>query len=413
MVIYMKIYNQYQYSYPHKSNYYPIDAPRIEQALSKLTSADFYVHLPFCSTKCGYCNLFSTTGLESQIDYYLEAIKRQYQQFSQISTIVPNSLILGGGTPIILSIAQLDTLFTTLHIDPKNHYSAIELSPNEVTKEKLTYLKHVGFDRVSIGIQSFHEQELKFLNRHHKTKNCHKSLEEISKQDFTDFNIDLIYGMEGQTQQLLKESIDHALNYNPTEIFIYPLYIRKNTSLFGTVSLDEEHMYNLYQFLTHYLHTMGYNQTSMRRFTKKPMEPLSSCGFEPSLSFGCGGRSYLGNLHVCHPYSDSSSQVKATLNTFIKQEDFLKELVGYELNDKQLKHRFIVKNLLHLNGLKPQAYERIFSSTLYDDYKVFKEKGLDQYLVYDKDNISLKDFGCSDFIIDLMLDYEGAQHGHL
>jgi len=407
----MKRYNQYQYSYPHKSSYYPIDKKQIMQELSKVSSADYYVHVPFCSTKCGYCNLFSITGgsnQSEQIDNYIRAIDRQYKQFAQISKVIPKNLILGGGTPVLLSINQLDTLFNILNVDPKNQYSVIELSPNEATKQKIGYLKDVGFDRVSIGIQSFDENELKILHRQHKLKNCHIALQEIAKQDFSDFNIDLIYGIMGQTESTLQKSLEQALRYNPTEIFIYPLYVRKNTAIFGSFELDKENTYNLYLFLKNYLTSHGFTQTSMRRFTRKAIENSISCGFENSLAFGCGGRSYLNNLHVCQPYSDISSEIKYTLNDFIVREDFLESMLGYELIDKQLKHRFIVKNLLHINGLRCEDYKKHFSSSIYDEYKIFKEKGLSEYISYRKDTISLKEFGCSDFIIDLILEYEGA-----
>lgn len=245
----MKRYNQYQYSYPHKTNYYPIDKKRIEYEISKISTAGYYVHVPFCRTKCGYCNLFSVPGYSKHIDHYLQAIKRQYKQFAQVSKITPTNFIVGGGTPVLLSINQLNTLFDILDVDPKNQYSAIELSPNESTKEKIEFLKNVGFNRVSIGIQSFNENELKSLHRQHKSESCHNALQEIAKQDFSDFNIDLIYGISGQTQNTLQMSLKHALSYNPTEIFIYPLYVRKNTSIFDHFELDHEHTYELYLFL--------------------------------------------------------------------------------------------------------------------------------------------------------------------
>lgn len=396
-------YNQYQYSYPHKNSYYPIDKKQIEKELSKITSANYYVHFPFCSTKCGFCNLFSITGYSEKIDVYLLAIKRQYAQFVQISKVIPKTLILGGGTPVLLSINQFDTLFNTLSIDPKNQYSAIELSPNETSKQKLEYLKSVGFNRVSIGIQSFDENELKMLQRQHKPKSCQIALEEIVKQDFSDFNIDLIYGIKGQSEITLQKSLEQALKYNPTEIFIYPLYIRKNTSIFGNFELDQIHTHNLYLFLKDYLLANGFIQRSMRCFTRKKIKNITSCGFENNLAFGCGGRSYLNNLHCCEPYSDIFPEIKNTLNDFLEREDFLQSMVGYKLNDNQLKHRFIVKNLLHLNGIRREDYKNKFSSDISDDYKIFKKKELSKYISYENNTISLKDFSCSDFIIDLIL----------
>ncbi len=409
----MKIYNQYQYSYPHKTNYKKIEKEEIIEELKKVSKGDYYVHLPFCSTKCGYCNLFSTTGYVKYIDKYLDAVERQFKQIESIQKIQATSLILGGGTPNILSIPQLKRLIKILKVQPKNLYSVIELSPNEVEEEKIKFLKEVGFKRVSLGIQSLNEEELKFLKRFHLPKKVHESLKIIEKENFQSFNVDLIYGIENQTKESLGKTLEEVLKYKISEIFIYPLYVRENTYLYGKYTLDEEHTKELYDFLKEYLIKKGYTQTSMRRFVKEKEENISTCGFENSIAFGCGGRTYINNLHYCEKYSDKQVQIKEIINDFMNKKDFLEGLVGARLNQREMKHRFILKNLLHYNSLKIEDYKKYFSKDIYKEYKIFKEKGLEEYINYNEKEIKLKNFDYSDCIIDKMIEYEGENNEYI
>ncbi len=409
----MKIYNQYQYSYPHKRDYYPIEKDKIINALQKISHADFYVHIPFCSTKCGYCNLFSkTSSTQEEINLYLNAIKRQYEQIKSIKEIISQSLVLGGGTPILLSLKQFDFLFSSMNINPQNHYSIIEISPNDTSKEKIKYLKDIGFNRVSIGVQSFNKDELKKLLRGHSVESCHKALEILACEDFENLNVDLIYGIKGQTEESLKETLSQTLKYNPHEIFIYPLYMRENTRIYNTFNIDEQHTQKLYFFLKDFLINQGYTQISMRRFVKENKEDFLSCGFSHNLSFGCGGRSYLKNIHISEQYKDNKQEINTLLGKFYNKEDFLENLVGYELNLSQVKHRYIVKNLLHLNGISCKDYTSHFNTNIYDDYSFFKEKNYSEYLIHSFKSIKLKDFSFSDCIVDLILENEGLKNGH-
>lgn len=404
----MKIYNQYQYSYPHKNQYYPIDKKIIVDKLSSVTNSDLYIHLPFCSSKCGYCNLFSIVSNSNSntnivsIDDYIKAIKRQYIQLNQITSPKINSLILGGGTPSLLNINQLQLLFESININPKNHYSIIELSPAESTTEKLNYLKDISFNRVSIGIQSLVDSELDTINRNHSSKMCYTALENITKYNFDDFNIDLIYGIKGQTVDTLQHTLQNIIKFAPTEIFIYPLYIRENTWLYNRFEIDENHTFKLYLFLKEYLNLNGYYQTSMRRFTRKKIDSNISCGFNNCISYGCGGRSYVDDLHFCYEYSSNTKKVYNLIKEFNQSQDFLSNLVGYNLNELEMKKRYIIKNLLHVNGIDTKDYYNRFKSNINELVENSKYIECMQYIKITKDKITLKDFMCSDFIINLL-----------
>lgn len=418
------IYCQYMYSYPHKTAYGSLPDLSISDYIPKEGSAPFslYLHIPFCESKCGYCNLFSVTG--QNIDFYslyLDAVERQAIQYqnaidksrnrntsiasintnidtnkntsintninlninTNINTNITsayhgliNSLVLGGGTPLILSESQLERLFSIAQIFPliENADIVVETSPRQTTKEKLQILKQHNVTRISIGIQSFHDKELSALYRKHTVKDCEKALSLIDASGFSCRNIDLIYGIPGQTKQSLQYSLDRTCFYQPEEIFLYPLYIKQGTGLFYGKAEVSVYAYDMYLSASQYLKEHGYCQISMRRFVKESEvccnNSKHSCGFEHTLSLGCGGRSYLQNLHFCTPYHIQPSSCLQEIKNFIKQKDYSKISFGYLLNGDEMLRRFVIKNLLHKNGIAVEDYckaKQIFEQYQYDE----------------------------------------------
>ena len=383
------IYQQYMYSYPHKKAYYAIEANRIEDSIKNLTDEELtlYLHVPFCSSKCGYCNLFSIpTQHTEMLASYVEAVKRQIKQ---VGSLLPQvgvgfrQLVIGGGTPLMLNIRQMEMIFEYLEAYLPFQLSkvqfAIETSPKETTLEKLTFLKEKGINRMSIGVQSFFDEELQSIYRKHDVASCKQALEQIKKVGVDSLNIDLIYGIKGQTLESLKASIIQAVAYEPEEIFLYPLYIREDTQLFQKMEVDEALQYKMYQQAAYLLNQKGYSQTSMRRFVKQLPKETLSCGFEQMLALGCGGRSYIGNLHFCEPYVTQVKESKKVLENFIEKVDFTQGLKGYELNKEEMERRVIIKNLGYYQGIDLEAYTALFYKDIFETYPFLKdllEKGL-------------------------------------
>ena len=260
----MNRYIQYMYSYPHKTAYRPLHGIRLEDYLApcKDMQNSLYFHVPFCEAKCGYCNLFSVTGKkEADCDAYLDAMERQAEQ---IAHVLPcgmhfSDLTLGGGTPLYLNERQLQRIFSMAR-----HYFGfrkgdgpilVETSPRQTTTEKLQLLKENGTTRISIGVQSFHANELHALQRIHTPADAREALQRIRKVGFSCVNLDLIYGIPDQTEESLHGSLQEALTFAPEELFVYPLYIKKGTRLERAGATTSPHTYLLYRFVRDYLKT--------------------------------------------------------------------------------------------------------------------------------------------------------------
>ena len=292
-------YVDYMYSYPHKTAYRPFPAPvsllpYLEQLQGR--KASLYFHIPFCSHKCGYCNLFSLqTNRTEYIATYLDTLHRQAQQLSPLTAgLTFDSFAIGGGTPLLLTVPQLEQLMATaalFGVHPSHAFTSVETSPEYADRPRLNVLKKAGVSRVSIGIQSFQDEELKAIKRRPRQNTIYQALDDIRQMDFPYFNIDLIYGIKGQTVESFLYSLEEALRFQPNELFIYPLYVRQGTGI--TEREPDDVCFRMYRAACKLLQAKGFLQTSMRRFIHHPSTDAEvSCGDEVMLSCGSGGRSY-------------------------------------------------------------------------------------------------------------------------
>jgi len=275
----MNRYIQYMYSYPHKTAYRPLENVNLRDYFYNLEGEghSLYLHLPFCESKCGYCNLFSVTGCSRiQMDDYIDAVMRQTKQYREM---MPQStsfgdFTIGGGTPLLLENGQITRIFETVerYLPVGGCKIIIETAPNQTNKGKATLLKKLGVTRVSMGIQSFDNEELRWLGRNHDSERAREAADLLSDMDFECVNFDFIYGLPGQTEDSLTGSLKTALSFSPDEIFLYPLYIKHGVRLEREgrrEMLDSDHTYALYRCGSVYLKENGYTQISMRRFRKR------------------------------------------------------------------------------------------------------------------------------------------------
>ncbi len=414
----MNPYLQYMYSYPHKTAYRPLEGVFLEDYASCLAGKGhgLYLHIPFCQTKCGYCNLFSVTGQgQEAMDRYLDAVERQVSRYREI--VKPygtefGDFTIGGGTPLLLSEKQLERMFDL--IDSGLTFAGdreliIETAPNQTTREKLKLLKAAGVTRVSMGIQSFHDRELRTLQRRHSADTAREGLELLMSFSFPCVNIDFIYGIPGQTTDSLLSSLKEALTFQPDELFLYPLYVKHGAGLEQKLKegmvLEPELALEQYQEASAFLKASGFRQDSMRRFVRvKKAEDsrrrYSDCGFGTSLALGCGGRSYLGKLHFCTPYAVTQKDCLSQLNAFETTVDFNVVSHGILLSEEEIRRRFVIRHLLIRPGLDLLQYERCFHSLAEQDFPLLSDWIRNRWLKKDAGMLSLTDsgLGLSDYL---------------
>lgn len=385
-------YQAYSYSYPHKSAYRALARPRplAELWAGEDRSALFaYVHIPFCSMRCGFCNLFAMARpQEDLVEAYLDAVLRQMQALDEaLGERRFARFAIGGGTPTYLSAPQLERLYTAaqrlLGIDLGSTPSGIEVSPETITADRLAVCRAAGVGRVSMGIQSFSQQEVRALARPQQNAVVTKAIDAIRRAGFPVMNLDLIYGIEGQTVASWLASIDSALAFAPEEIYLYPLYVREQTGL-GRMAIRRDDAPAdarpaLYEAARERLHRAGYTQVSMRMFRAPhaPAEagPVYCCQKDGMVGLGAGARSYTTGLHYSSAYAVDRPATRQIIEDFIalapsrlQQAEY-----GFELDRHEQQRRHVIQSLLAHPGLQHQAYEQRFGSRCVDDFPQLHE----------------------------------------
>lgn len=376
------VFEGYAYSYPHKHSYRRLE-PLSLQHLWKNEKKDalfLYIHLPFCEMRCGFCNLFTVANpQENSVDNYLDTLEVQAKVIKE--TIQPISfaqIAIGGGTPTFLELPQLEKLFSIMRsmgADPKEIPISFEMSPKTISPAKLQFLEDNGVDRVSIGIQSFLDEETKALGRPQKNNEVYEALQLIRKYKFSTLNLDLIYGTYGQTMESWLHSLKEAIRFKAEEIFLYPLYVRALTGITKLNQNTEDQRIDLYLAAKDFLMKNGYEQISMRLFRLKHTGSAKhatnySCQEDGIIGLGAGARSYTKNVHYSSEYAVARGNIKHIINDYIAKTaiDFETVDYGIELTLEEQKRRFVIKSILHASGLDLQRYKDLYGLDLLVDF---------------------------------------------
>jgi len=376
------MFEGYAYSYPHKHSYRRMEPVSLEKlwAPEKKEALFLYIHLPFCEMRCGFCNLFTIANPQGSIvDAYLDTLEIQAETIRRI--VKPKSfaqIAIGGGTPTFLEIPQLEKLFSimrSLGAEPKELPVSFEMSPKTISPQKLKFLEENGVDRVSIGIQSFLDEETKALGRPQKNREVEEALNLIRRYRFNTLNLDLIYGTYGQSPEAWRYSLEQAVSFQPEEIFIYPLYVRALTGINKLGRNAQDLREELYLLAKKFLTEAGYEQISMRLFRLKTARSSKastsySCQEDGMIGLGAGARSYTKQLHYSSEYAVARGNIRHIINEYIAKNSTDFEFVDYgiELPVEEQKRRFVIKSILHASALDTERYESLYGNPLLSDF---------------------------------------------
>ncbi|MEU5088950.1 STM4012 family radical SAM protein [Streptomyces sp. NPDC021356] len=388
-------YHQYVYAYPHQKAYrLEADRPLLTDvwAGERLDSLSLYVHIPFCEMRCGFCNLFTRTGAPEDVTRaFLSTLERQAGATRQAleANGDPRFTLaaFGGGTPTYLTADELarlcDICENVMGADLGAIPWSVETSPATATPDRLAVLAERGATRLSIGVQSFVEEEARAAVRPQKRKEVEAALTRLKEAAFPILNIDLIYGIDGQTEQSFKVSLDAALSWEPEEIYLYPLYVRPLTGLMdrhdkSTADWDEQRL-GLYRFGRDHLLAAGYRQTSMRVFSRIGTAAVEAAG-DSSISeynqqagmvgLGVGARSFTTDLHYTTDYAVAVPEVRRIIDDYIATptDEFRRTQWSFRMDDDERRRMSVLSMLLEAEGLHTELYRGRFGSLPQDDF---------------------------------------------
>ena len=289
--------------------------------------AGVYIHIPFCKSRCKYCDFFSTTHLEKQAQY-VQALLVEIQDRLSISNTqypitnnqypitnnqypIPNNqypistIYIGGGTPSTLQVEHLRAIVEAIRREAKGERQEItlEANPGDITQEKARAWRAMGINRLSIGIQSFEDELLQLIGRRHNAEQARQAVAIAQSAGFDNISIDLMYALPSQTMQQWQHDVAQALQLNVQHISTYGLIYEEGTALttlldHGVVeAVDEETEMQMYDYLVEQLTANGYIHYEVSNFALPNCESKHNSSYwndTPYIGLGAGAHSYNG-----------------------------------------------------------------------------------------------------------------------
>ena len=272
---------------------------------------NLYIHIPFCRSRCIYCDFYSQTNLALR-EAYTEAVCREIHERLHEP---PATIYLGGGTPSQLTTSQLQRIFQAI-ADAAPPYTdaeiTLEANPDDLSPARIDELRTLPINRLSLGIQTFDNPRLRFLHRRHTAEQAIAAVHDCHKAGFTNLSIDLIFGFPGQTLKEWESDLDQALALPVTHLSAYALSYEDGTPLSrmaqrGEVEeADEMESVNMYNLLCEKLSAHGFRHYEISNFCRPGFHSRHNCAYwteTPYLGIGAGAHSYDGHTRSWHPDS--------------------------------------------------------------------------------------------------------------
>lgn len=348
-----------------------------------------YIHIPFCKNICKYCDFSKIYYNDEIIFKYLLSLENEINNNYKNESL--KSLYIGGGTPSSLNKKHLEKLFDILSVFNFNdlYELTFECNIEDINQELLIFLKNNKVNRLSIGVQSFNKKILDILGRNY----CNDYFDRISlcKKYFTNINIDLMYGINGQTIKDLQEDLNKYLELDIPHISIYSLILEDNTMLKvnNYVELDEDKTREMYELITNTLNNYGYIHYEISNFSKEGYNSIHNLTYWDNnkyYGFGLGASGYIDNIR----YTNTRSINKYLNNDYL----YDKELITKELDMSY----FMILGLRKINGVSNEEFYNRYNADISDVFNVNNLSYKDGHYYIDEDKLFIENSILVDFV---------------
>lgn len=321
-----------------------------------------YIHIPFCKSICSYCDFCKFLHEEVYASEYLNELSKEIDKYYDNDKI--RTLYIGGGTPSVLSLNNLKKLF---EITKKFDTSLLEeftfeMNIDDITEEKLLLLKTNNVNRISIGIQSFNEINLKYLNRKHTKNEIIKNIN-LAKNYFTNINVDLMFALPIETFSTLKKDVKEILKLDVPHISTYSLIIEQNTVLSHSKvkPMEEDLDYKMYSYILKELKKNNYNHYEVSNFAKEGYQSKHNLNYWENneyYGFGLGAHGFISELR----YENTRS-----FNTYLKGNYRFNELV---LSKREDMENEVILGLRKLEGINIVDFFNKYKINIQEEFNI-------------------------------------------
>ncbi len=369
-----------------------------------------YIHIPFCKQKCFYCDFKSYSGKEKYMESYIDALNEEIREKSMGYKI--KTIFIGGGTPSYLN----EELLKRLLINIKNNLNiakdcefTMECNPGTLNKEKLKIMKDNNVNRLSIGLQSIHNNLLKKIGRIHTYEQFKENYYMAKEIGFENINIDIMFGLPNMTVPMWRETLLEMVKLNPEHISAYSLIIEENTCFYKlyndnklTIPKEEEER-EMYHITKDVLKEYGYNQYEISNYAKKSRQCSHNIVYwkcEEYIGTGVSASSFVNNKRITN-----IDDISFYINRIKNHESVSKEI--YENSPEDSMEEFMFMGLRMIEGVDINRFNEKFKKNIYDVYGKEIKKHINNELLVSSQGklyltpkgIELSNYVMSDFIL--------------
>ncbi len=366
----------------------------------KMKELGIYIHIPFCKSKCSYCDFTSFANKEKIIEKYIECLKKEIKNKESNNCII-DTIYIGGGTPSFIESKYIREIVETIKSKFKIKQEAeitIEINPGTVNEEKLKDYKKTGINRISIGLQSTNNKILKQIGRIHTYEEFLNTYNLAKKVGFKNINVDLMLALPSQTLEELEDSVQKVIKLEPEHISVYSLIIEEGTKMQQLVDSkkiqlpSDELERKMYWNIKNKLEQNGYIHYEISNFSKKGFESKhnTNCWNQKEyLGFGLSAHSYINNERFCNT-SNIEEYIKNVENNNFKGNIQICEIQ----NEEEKKKEYMLLALRKLEGVNIGEFKNKFVDNPIYLYRKELEKLVNEDLIeIDLNNIKLTNKG--------------------
>lgn len=391
-----------------------------------MNGLEIYIHIPFCVKKCDYCDFLSAPADLETKEKYVEALINEIKlNKNKMSEYVVDTVFIGGGTPSLLEENQISKIMSVLRDNcnmSENPEITIECNPGTITESKFWEYKKSGINRISFGLQSANDEELKSIGRIHNYAGFLESYNLARKCGFDNINVDLMSALPGQTLKSYEETLNKVVRLEPEHISAYSLIVEENTLMYDRVKKaqikginilpDEESERKMYYLTNNILRSNGYRKYEISNYSKPGKECKHNIGYwqrKEYLGFGIGAASlYKENRY--NNISDINKYIEVLTNNIKEnsinnvgnssevenQVNILNSIVKnlQQLTERDRMEEFMFLGLRMMEGVSMEKFEQYFGKPYMEVYgKVQKRMEDKRFLINDNGYVKLTEFG--------------------
>lgn len=377
-----------------------------------------YLHIPFCVQKCNYCDFlsFGGSGIQTRRTYVAALCREILSYKTEASAYQVVSVFVGGGTPSILELEEMEAIFHTIYqVWEVASFAEItvEVNPGTVDKKKLIGYRQLGINRLSIGLQSANKEELITLGRIHNYDQFLAVFHTAREAGYENINVDLMSGLPGQTLESYRNSLNRVMALNPEHISAYSLIIEEGTPFYENAAIyeqlpDEETERQMYAFTKTVLEGYWYHRYEISNYAKEGYECRHNIAYWTDgayLGLGLGAASYLGGYRF-HNTRDMQSYL-------LKYGDMENAVLSVredieQIDTKKHMEEFMFLGLRMMQGVSRERFMQTFGRDIYDIYGEILHKyetmGMlsvtNEFICLTEQGISFSNIVMADFLLD-------------